>query len=625
MCGICGVLDYYGKGVDEKLLIEMRDSMKHRGPDDFGIYFSDDKTLGLAHRRLAIIDLSTKAKQPMSNEEKNVWIVFNGEIYNYKELRDNLKEKHVFTSNSDTEVIVHLYEEKGIKLINDLRGMFSFALWDGKKRKLFLVRDRVGVKPLYYTQFDKKIFFASEIKALLVNPDIPRQVDEKSLYHYLSFLTTPPPNTLFKGIKKLAGGSLLEINEAGDIKEKKYWDVLDHTKSFTDLEENEMSEKILDELRLSVQYRKISDVPVGVFLSGGIDSSTNARLFSEGETKTVKTFSIGYEGNQSNEFVYARKMAKLVNSDHHEKKLNVKDLMDFISEMVFFQDEPIADPVCVPIYYVSKLARENDVVVCQVGEGSDELFWGYPSWKTVHKLEKLNNLPASKFFERILSKIYEVTGRDEGMPYELLRRALDDEPIFWGGIEAFTEKEKKQLLSPRLREKFIDYSSFEVIKSYKKRFDEKAVEKTPVNWMSYLDLNLRLPELLLMRVDKMSMAVSLEARVPFLDHKFVELAMSIPEEVKTKNNELKYILKKSVSGLIPDELIYRKKQGFSVPLHEWFNRELGDYSKEKILDFSKTTDFFDQSYIKKLLKSNNSEKIWYILNFVLWYERWIEE
>lgn len=628
MCGICGILNLNdGNETLEELLISMRDSMIHRGPDDAGLYTSTNGKIGLGHRRLSIIDLSPRAKQPMSNEDGTIWIVFNGEIYNYKSLRIGLKQKgHIFKSDSDTEVIIHLYEEKSIDCVHDLEGMFAFALWDEKEEKLFLVRDRIGIKPLYYTQINNKFLFASEIKALLADPEVPRRVNEEAFYHYLSFLTTPAPDTLFEGIKKLAGGCWLQMDTDGKRKEERYWDVLDHTSPLVGISEEEISKKIISELRRAVQYRKVGDVPVGVFLSGGIDSSTNAALFSEGQNERVKTFSIGYQGeykSYSNEFQYARQMAGIVDAEHHERALSLDDLLDFIPDMVHYQDEPIADPVCVPVYYVSKLARDNGVIVCQVGEGSDELFWGYPGWKRALNLMKLDMF-APKIFKKLCLTVLKIMGKDKTIYYEWLRRGTCGEPIFWGGAGAFTEEEKKYILSPRLREKFKDYSSYEAIRPIRERFEAKAWEKTPLNWMTYLDLNLRLPELLLMRVDKMSMATSLEARVPFLDHKFVELAMSIPEKIKTKNGTLKYILKKAVRGLIPDELIDRKKQGFGVPIYEWFFDRLGEKAREELMDFCDRSDFLDKPAVMDLI-DRKSPKVWYLLNFALWWREYCGE
>lgn len=631
MCGIVGSLTFGRNSffITSEYINKMRDTMQHRGPDGSGTWVSDDGRVGLGHRRLSIIDLSTAATQPMCNEDGTIWVSFNGEIYNHSEIRTELETigGHTWkTDHSDTEVIIHSFEQWGIGCIDKFRGMFAIALWDGRKRELWLVRDRIGIKPLYYSIHNGRVNFASEIKALLQDPDQKREVNDEAFYHYLSFLTTPAPNTLFAGIKKLSGGTWLRVNEEGTVIEHRYWDVWDHTTPLTGISEDEIAKRILDELRAAVRLRKISDVPVGVFLSGGIDSSANAALFSEGEGGPVKTFTIGYEGEYQtyqNEVHYARKMADQVGAEYYERLLTVDDLIDFLPQMVYLQDEPIADPVCVPVYYVSKLARDNGVIVCQVGEGSDELFWGYDSWKTLLKLQRYNDLPFPRMFKKFGLKALEILGKEGSREYELLRRGTEGLPIFWGGAEAFSEAEKKQLLSSRLLKKFENYTSWEALRPIRERFEDKAWEKSHLNWMSYLDLNLRLPELLLMRVDKMSMGVSLEGRVPFLDHKFVELAMSIPESIKTRNNVSKYILKKSVRGIIPDELIYRKKQGFGVPVYEWFFDKLGNMIRQELDDFCNKTDFFNKAEVDRLIKMGRGPQVWYIFNFALWWKKYV--
>jgi asparagine synthase (glutamine-hydrolysing) len=629
MCGIVGIYSFNGKPVDENLLIRMRDTMAHRGPDGAGIWVSEDRKISLAHRRLSIIDLSERASQPMCNEDGTLWISFNGEIYNHTEIRKDLEQigGHLWkTDHSDTEVILHAFEQWGIDCIEKFRGMFAIALWDGKRKELWLVRDRIGIKPLYYSVLNGRISFASEIKALLEDPDQKRTVHEEAFYHYLSFLTTPAPQTLFAGIKKLPSGSWLKVRENGHIQENPYWDVWDHTQPLIRASEEDITERILTELRTAVKLRKVSDVPVGVFLSGGIDSSTNAALFSEGEERPIKTFTIGYEGDYQsypNEIRYARQMATLVGAEYHEQLLTQNDLLDFLPQMIHFQDEPIADPVCVPVYYVSKLARDNGVIVCQVGEGADELFWGYLGWKTALELQRYDDLPVPRIFKQLGLIGLRLIGKDQDFRYEWLRRGARRDPIFWGGAEAFPEIQKKRLLSPRLRKQFANLTSWEVLEPIRKRFVEKAWEKSHLNWMTYLDLNFRLPDLLLMRVDKMSMAVSLEGRVPFLDHKFVEMAMSIPASVKIKNGTLKYILKRAVRGLIPDELIDRKKQGFGVPVYEWFFGQLGKMAQQELNTFCNHTDFLDRVEVRRLTGGGNGPQVWYLLNFALWWKEYI--
>lgn len=629
MCGIVGVLSFNDFNITEPYLIAMRDTMIHRGPDGCGLWISADKKIGLGHRRLSIIDLSVSASQPMSNQDKSLWLTFNGEIYNHVELRKELEllgYNHWQTDHSDTEVILYAFQEWGIDCVQKFRGMFAFALWDDKKQELWLVRDRVGIKPLYYSLHHNRLTFASEIKALLKDSEQPREVNETALYHYLSFLTTPSPDTLFAGIHKLSGGTWMKIKKDGEIKEHRYWDVWDHTQPINSLSEEEIAEKILDELKTSVNVRQIGDVPIGVFLSGGIDSSVNAALFSKNSALPVNTFSIGYQGqykSYTNELHYAKKMANRVAANYHERLLTVDDLIDFLPEMVKLQDEPIADPVCVPVYYVSKLARDNGTIVCQVGEGADELFWGYPTWKLKLRLQHLANVPGTKWLQHGLLRTLQWWGKTNRLEYEALRRSVNKLPVFWGGAESFTEAQKQSVLSQRLQTKFKDLTSWEVIEPIYKRFKDKAWDQSWLNWMTYLDLNYRLPELLLMRVDKMSMGVSLEGRVPFLDHKFVELAMSIPAKLKTRKGILKYMLKKSVRGVIPDELIDRKKQGFGVPVYEWFFDKLGDFTRNELNDFCDKTDFLDKKQVNQLIARGCGSQVWYLLNFALWWKEYL--
>lgn len=631
MCGIVGALVFNGSSfeVGRPYLERMRDTMAHRGPDGAGTWIAGDGRIGLAHRRLAIIDLSPAAAQPMCNADGSLWITFNGEIYNHAAVRAELETlggHRWSTDHSDTEVILHAFEQWGVACLERFRGMFAFGLWDGRTRELWLVRDRVGVKPLYYSMHHGRLTFASEIKALLQDPDQPREVHSEALYHYLSFLATPAPQTLFDGIKKLPGGTWLRVTEDGQLTEHRYWDVWDHTTPLVSVSEEEIAERLLAELRAAVRLRKVSDVPVGVFLSGGIDSSTNAALFSEGETRPVKTFTVGYAGEHltyHNEFRYARRMAREVGAESYERSLSIDDLIDFLPEMVRLQDEPIADPVCMPLYFVSKLARDHGVTVCQVGEGADELFWGYRGWKVMLQLQRANELPVPRLLKQGGLGALRLMGMEDSLPYELLRRGAEGQPVFWGGAQAFTEVQKRRLLSPRLRKELGGLISWDVLEPIRRRFEAKAWEPSHLHWMTYLDLNLRLPELLLMRVDKMSMGVSLEGRVPFLDHKLVELALSVPEAVKMRNGTLKYILKKSVRGLIPDELIDRRKQGFGVPVAEWLMDRLGARTRREMEDFCRQADILDRAEVSRVLERGQPERAWCLLNLALWWKAYI--
>lgn len=631
MCGIAGTLnvDHHAAPVAMPTLCAMRDAMAHRGPDGSGAWISPDGRVGLAHRRLSIIDLSAPAGQPMGNEDGALQIVFNGEIYNHAEIRRELEARggHVWkTDHSDTEVILHAFEEWGIDCLHRFRGMFAFALWDGRRRELWLVRDRIGIKPLYWSQHHGRLNFASEIKALLQDPEQPREVHPEALYHFLSFLTPPAPQTLFAGIKKLPAGTWLRVTANGDIEQRKYWDVWDHTTPLTTQSEAEMAEQVLDTLRTAVKYRKVSDVPVGVFLSGGIDSSTNAALFSEGEQSQVKTFSVAYReefGSYPSELPFARQMAARVGADHHEYLISRDDLVSFLPRMVHLQDEPIADPVCVPVYYVSKLAREHGVTVCQVGEGADELFIGYPSWQAALDRQVWADMPAAGVAAKAAVGALRAAGYGETYQFEAIRRASLGQPLFWGGAEAFTETEKQNLLGPAIRQQLAGLSSWDVIKPIRERFDQAAWERSHVNWMSYVDLNVRLPELLLMRVDKMSMGVSLEGRVPFLDHEFVSLALSIPSRLKLKDGELKHMLKRAVRGVIPDELIDRKKQGFGVPVNEMLPGRLLQAARREVARFANETGLLDAVAADRVMTTADGSKVWYLMNLAMWWRHFI--
>lgn len=611
-------------------ITRMRETMIHRGPDGAGTWVSENQRIGLGHRRLSIIDLSDTAAQPMSNDEGSLQLVFNGEIYNHAEIRAELEKTGRYrwqTDHSDTEVILHAYAEWGHECVHRFRGMFAIALWDASKQELWLVRDRMGVKPLYYSVHHGRIVFASEIKALLEDPEQPRGINEEGFFNYLTFLFVPAPQTLFEGIYKLPNASWMRVSANGVTKQHQYWDMLDHRRNLDGLTEDEIAKQLLQELRTAVRLRKVSDVPVGVFLSGGIDSSANAVLFAEGESSVVKTFSIAYDSDYASsksELAYARQVADHVGAVYHERRLDLNDLLRFIPQMVYLQDEPIADPVCVPVYYVSKLARENGVIVCQVGEGADELFCGYPSWKSSLRAQELADLPIPRFLRRFVVGLGSRMGLLRGFKREYLRRDAVGTPIFWGGASALPETEKFQILSARLRSRFQGRTSWDAISHLHRRFRGKRRTSAHLDWMTYLDLNARLPELLLMRVDKMSMGVSLEGRVPFLDHKFVEFAMSIPAEMKTRNGTLKYMLKKSIRGLVPDEIIDRKKQGFSAPIQEWIRGPLGQTIRAEVRQFCEQTDLLDWPQVEKVLRNHDPVLAWTLFNVAVWWRTFID-
>ena len=622
MCGIAGAVAFGDFRITTEYVTSLREPLAHRGPDGARTWVDDEGRVGLGFRRLAIIDLSDEAMQPMTNEDGSVRLLLNGEIYNHAELREELEAAgHLFrTDHSDTEVIAHGFEEWGIDCVKRFRGMFAIAIWEERERRLWLVRDRVGIKPLYWSRHHGRLVFGSEVKALFADPEQPREVDEEALYHYLSFLTTPAPMTMFAGIRKLPAGSWLRVDLDGGLEERRWWDALDEAEPLRGRTDDELADLVLHELRTSVALRKVSDVPVGIFLSGGLDSSTNAVLFASGEER-VRTFTIGYDEeyrSYPNELGWARRVATLVGAEQHERILSQEDVLGFLPRMIDILDEPIADPVGIPIYYLSELARSQGVIVAQVGEGADELFWGYPSWRTHLRLQRANALPVPRAAKRLGLTAFRVARRDTSRPYEFLRRGAEGLPVFWGGAEAFTETQKRRLLSSRLRREHATTSSWDALAPIRRRFEERAWEPTPLNWMSYLDLSLRLPELLLLRIDKMSMAAGVEARVPFLDHRLVELAFSIPTDAKTRGGELKGLLKRAVRGVLPDDVIDRRKQGFRVPVDEWFLDRLGERTRTELDAFCRQTDLLDGAEVKRVLARPRRDA-WYLLNLALWW------
>ena len=655
MCGIAGIIELgAGPGNASGVIVDMADAMSLRGPDGEGFFFtrglcgdlperlrarrpqalvseaSGPRAVTLAHRRLSIIDLSVTAGQPMSNAQGTIHVVFNGEIYNHMDIRRELESlgAEFRTSHSDTEVIIKGYEQWGIDCIHRFRGMFAFALWDADQDALWLVRDRVGIKPLYYAEHDGNLYFASEIKAILQEPSFPRVLDEEAFFHYLSFLVAPAPMSLFKGVFKLPAGCRLCVRRGRVGPVERYWDVFDDVVNLAGRHEADVADMLMQELRESVRLRGVADVPVGIFLSGGIDSSTNLALFCQGAPARVKSFCVGYAGTDEtasypNEFKYARRAAELAGSDHYEKEITQQELLDFLPEMVRLQDEPIADPVCVPVYFVSRLAREQGVSVCQAGEGSDEMFCGYARWLSYRNLQRLGDLPVPAWAKRTGLWAMRAAGRDDGYAYELLRRNAQGERVFWSGAQAFMEPQKQLLMSPGLKERFAGRSSWEIVGDYHRDYLARTHRPDNAGWMAYADLRLRLPELLLMRLDKMTMAVSLESRVPFLDHRLAGLAMSIPEVMKVSGNETKHILKRAVSGLIPDDLIHRPKQGFGVPVYEWFLDKLGTYARQEIAACNACTELFDRAYLDGLFARGKGKQLWYILNVALWWKEYL--
>src|SRR5256714_3273731 len=473
MCGICGVWEYgAARGdVGRELLVSMRDTMTHRGPDDAGELVFDDERGGFAFRRLSIVDLSEAGHQPMRGCTDRVWLVFNGEIYNHADLREGLEQRgHVYTSRTDSETILQLYEERGLDCVNDIEGDFAIAIWDADRERLVLARDRAGVKPLYFHQHKGRFIFASEIKAILEQPSVTTDVNEEALYHYLTFLTTPAPQTLFARIQKLPAGHMLVIERNGEARTTQYWDALPPAKSI-DRTDTEHEQELLKLLRESIEKRMMADVPFGVFLSGGVDSSANVALMSELMTQPVRTFTVGFnDAEELNELDSARAVAQRFRTDHHEVIIGRDEMQRFLPELVFHQDEPIADPVCIPLYYVAKLARETGTIVVQVGEGSDELFGGYDWFRSYLRIEERfwrhaerAPLIARRASAAVAQPVVEKTFKKR-MSSELLRRLGANESLFWGGVAVFGETMKTDLLSAEVRARSNVVNTHEVVK-----------------------------------------------------------------------------------------------------------------------------------------------------------------
>jgi len=638
MCGICGIWEYGAArgGVEPNLLTWMSDVMTHRGPDDSGAVVFDEARGGFGFRRLSIIDLSEAGHQPMRGCSDRVWLVFNGEVYNHAALREELEPHgHVYSSRTDSETILHLYEELGLDFVHEIEGDYAIALWDADRERLVLARDRAGVKPLYFHHHNGRFIFASEIKAILEHPQVTPEINEEALYHYLTFVTTPAPQTLFRGIQKIPAGHMLVIDRTGSVQITKYWDALPPPAA--ELPEEEHQENILRLLRDSIRKRMMADVPFGVFLSGGVDSSANVALMSELMTQPVRTFTVGFEDcEELNELESAREISRRFATDHHEVIIGREQMQKFLPDLVFHQDEPIADPVCIPLYYVSKLARDSGTIVVQVGEGSDELFGGYDWFRTYLQIEDrfwrhAERTPvaarraAAAVAQPLVKKVLK-----KRMASELVRRLGANESLFWGGAIVYDESMKSQVLSPEMRSRYNGLSTYDVVRQYENVFDSERPVLDAAARMTYLELKLRLPELLLMRVDKITMATSVEARVPFLDHHLIEYAMSLPREFKVKNDTGKHILKRALESILPRDVLYKPKRGFGAPVREWFRGPAGEELIEQLLNSRiREREFFNYEFIRRMADEHRREvkdwsaNLWCLLNLGVWYDHWI--
>jgi asparagine synthase (glutamine-hydrolysing) len=641
MCGITGAFGYgkSGPGIDEATLWRMTDAMAHRGPDGRAIHHDPAQRLGLGHRRLSIIDLAA-GHQPMANDDGSLWIVFNGEIYNHVAIRERLQAKGVrFQTRCDTEAILRLYEERGAECVHELLGMFAFAIWDAKRERLFLARDRIGIKPLYWCDTGGELLFASELVALFEHPAVSRKMDLESFYHHLSFMSTPAPRTMFEGVAKLAPGHRMTVDRSG-VRVERWWDALDAPRLAPAdwADEGAVARTILDKLETAVRDRMMSDVPFGVFLSGGIDSSVTTALMAQCSDLPINTFTVGYSGADTdhlNELHHARRIAEQYRTNHHEVVIGHREVLDYLPRLLDHQDEPVADPVCVPLYYVSKLAADAGIKVIQVGEGSDELFMGYPPFLQTVRFHDRVTRPLSHLPRGVRAAIHGLAGpalraigRRAGSWEELLHRSVDQHP-FLGGAIPLTDRDKARVVPGRPP----GVASWDVVRAFHEELDRRWPDADCVQHMSYVELRQRLPELLLARVDKITMSVSLEARVPFLDHRLVEYALRLPQSIKIRGDETKSILKKAVAGLIPDDLIHRRKQGFPAPMSQWvFEHEFGAHLRDTILHSPLVRDgLLDGAAVRGYVDAHFARQrdhgslLWTFFNLTLWHRRWIEQ
>ncbi len=618
MCGICGIFEYKSKvDVSRELVHKMNQTMIHRGPDDGGVFVGPG--IGLGHRRLSIIDLAG-GHQPMSNEDGTIWVLLNGEIYNYPELSSELLARgHRFSTKSDTEAIVHLYEDYGGKCFAKLRGMFSIALWDSRERKLILARDRVGKKPLFYAADDNRILFGSELKALLAIDGLPRAMDEEALSDYFSFGYVPAPKTIYRSVRKVLPGNYLVASEGG-IKEVCYWDL-----SFGKVEnrsEEEWAEMLRHQICDATRVRLMSDVPLGAFLSGGVDSSSIVAMMTHLMKRPVTTCSIGFEVEEYNEAGYARQIAEQFKSDHHEEIVRPSAL-EVLDKLVWHYDEPFADSSAIPTYYVSKVARKS-VTVALGGDGGDESFAGYRRYMHDHYENRLrHHVPAS-----LRSHIFGPLGawypalawaprifRAKATFQSLSRTPLEG---YFNSISYFRPSEKQRLFTPEFRRRISGYDSIGVLRQYYDRADTEDL----LSRIQYVDIKTYLTDDILTKVDRASMAVSLEVRAPLLDHKLLELAARIPSTLKLLGRTGKYIFKKAMAAELPDGILNRKKMGFAIPLDRWFRNELRDVTEQVLFD---TEDgILDPGFLKTIWNQHQrgnydrSQHLWAVLMFRKW-------
>ena len=622
MCGIAGFINFdRSQSADQQIARKMTAAIIHRGPDDEGFYFKNNVALGM--RRLSIIDL-TGGHQPISNEDGSVWVVFNGEIYNFAELRERLiKRGHQFKTNSDTETIVHLYEDHGDELVGYLNGMFAFALWDERRRRLLIARDRCGEKPLYFTETPHSFIFASELKALIEHPQVQRRVNLLALRKYLQYEFVPSPHSMIEGVQKLRPAHRL-VFENNQWRTQSYWQ-LSYEGERLEIDEEQAAEELHYRLRESVRMRLVSDVPLGILLSGGIDSSSVAAMASEAAAGRVKTFSIAFDEKSFDESSYAQLVANHLGTEHYEKRFTEREMLDIVPEIPRLLDEPLGDGSLIPTFLVSRFTREH-VTVALGGDGGDEFLAGYPTYPAHRIADYYRALPAllrKGLIEPAIQRL-PVSTNNLSFDFRAKRFVLGaasqagTRHTVWMG--SFTPEQQRMLITPELLKAYSDDEVFDEVRRYDTRNGMDVVEQ-----MMTLDTMHYLSECVLFKLDRASMAASLETRAPFLDHTLIEFLMKLPIEMKLRRLTGKYILKRAMRKSLPQDVIKRPKKGFGMPVAKWVKGELRGLVRDTFArDRLRRQGFFNADYVQKLLDehergaADHRKLIWTLLMFELW-------
>ncbi|HKG62242.1 MAG TPA: asparagine synthase (glutamine-hydrolyzing) [Pyrinomonadaceae bacterium] len=632
MCGINGIAfsSRSGRTVDSFLIERMRDTIRHRGPDDEGMFIAGP--VGLGHRRLSIVDVSA-GHQPMTNEDGSLQITYNGEIYNHSDFRAELEARgHIYKTHCDTETILHLYEEHGAGCVEHLRGMFAFALWDGRQKKLLLARDRLGIKPLYYALTnDGSLFFASEMKAILAVWGRKPELNFNVLPDYLANHAPSGEETMFRGIRRLPPGHTLTWKD-GSVDVLRFWDVQFSPADESGRSDDSYVEEWTELFRTSVRLRLMADVPLGMFLSGGIDSSAIAAMMSQMVSEPIKTFSVAFKEREANELEYARLVARKFNTDHHEIVVSPDEFFKALPKLTWHEDEPIAHLASIPLYFVSSLARDH-VKVVLTGEGSDEMLAGYARYrKTIYNIglgthyQKLPGVVRNQL-KRTLERLPASSKVRQKLSRTFLTLSPDIDSIYFDNFAVFTRARQAALLSDQAKEQIVDTDPYREMHRYLDQTDAESL----LNQLLYVDTKAYLHELL-MKQDQMSMAASIESRVPFLDHKLVEFTARLPDRLKLRGWTTKYVLRRSMKDVLPPEIISRSKMGFPVPLGSWLRERYRSVVDEYVLgERALARNIFNRQTVERLVTehhegtSNHADRLWALITFEVWMRQFIDD